>query len=150
MHHNALRLLATVLVVLGLVTLGVAPAAAQEVDLTVEVTYDQATVDPRTGQVTLSGTITCSERAFVTLLVVLRQEAGPTPTAQAFFGVSVVCPGPEGITWSRTVTGGEGRFHPGPVRLIARVIGCVFESRLGCVKFFFEDLDTTIRLAPAT
>jgi hypothetical protein len=73
MHHNALRLLATVLVVLGLVTLGVAPAAAQEVDLTVEVTYDQATVDPRTGQVTLSGTITCSERAFVTLLNVFER-----------------------------------------------------------------------------
>jgi hypothetical protein len=72
MHRNALRLLATMLVMLGLLMLGVAPAVAQE-ELTVEVTFDQATVDPRTGEVTLSGTITCSEPAFVDIFGELRQ-----------------------------------------------------------------------------
>jgi len=96
MHRNALRLLATMLVMLGLLTLGVAPVVAQE-ELTVVVTFDQATVDPQTGEVTLSGTITCSEPAQVEVFGELRQEVGRIFTVRSFFGLGFVeCPGPGG------------------------------------------------------
>jgi hypothetical protein len=150
MHHNALRLFATMLVVLGLLTLGVAPAAAQEA-LTVQVTFDQTTVDPRTGQVTLSGTVTCSEPARVEILGDLRQEVGRIFTVRSFFGTGFVyCPGPEGTTFSRTVTSIEGRFAPGPASLMLFIFGCVLDPLgVGCIKTFEGRLDTTIRLAPA-
>ena len=149
MHRNALRLLATMLVMLGLLTLGVAPAAAQEEDLTVEVTFD-ATIDPRTGQVTLSGTISCSEPAFVDIFGELHQQVGRIFTVSGFFGVRVQCPGPEGITYAVPVTPYQGRLTPGPARLTGSVFGCVFDPDVGCAKSFNRQLDTTIRLAPAT
>jgi hypothetical protein len=150
MHRNALRLLATMLVVLGLLTLGVAPAAAQDEPLTVELTFDQATIDPRTGEVTLSGTVTCSEPASVNVVVYLRQEAGPTLTAEILFQRGEGCPGPEGSTFSWTIEFAAGRFHPGPALVSAFVRACVLEAPIGCVKFFQGGFDMTIRLAPAT
>jgi hypothetical protein len=148
MHRNTLRLLATMLVMLGLLTLGVTPAVAQQ-ELTVDVTIDQATVDPRTGEVTLSGTVTCSEPALVDIFGELRQQVGRIFTVRGFFGVFVECPGPEGTTFSVTVIADQGRFTPGRARLIAFIFGCVPDPELGCVRTFFEELDTTIRLAPA-
>jgi hypothetical protein len=69
---------------------------------------------------------------------------------RGFFGVFVECPGPEGTTFSVTVTVDQGRFTPGRARLIASVFGCVFDPELGCTKTFFEQIDRTIRLAPAS
>jgi hypothetical protein len=148
MHGNALRLLATMLMMLGLLTLGVTPVAAQE-ELTVDVTFDQATVDPRTGEVTLSGTITCSEPAVVDVFGELRQQVGRIFTVRGFFGVFVECPGPEGTTFTVTFTADQGRFAPGAARLIVTVLGCVPDPELGCSKFFFEQFEQTIRLRPA-
>lgn len=51
MPRNVLRVLATMLVMLGLLILGETPAVAQE-EPTLEVTIDQATIDPQTGEVT--------------------------------------------------------------------------------------------------
>jgi hypothetical protein len=149
MHRNVLRLLATMLVMLGLLTLGVAPAVAQE-ELTVEVTFDQTTVDPRTGEVTLSGTITCSEPALVDVFGELRQQVGRIFTVRGFVGVFVECPGPEGTTFTVTVTADQGRFVPGPARLTAVVFGCVLDPvTFECTETFVEELDRAIRLAPA-
>jgi hypothetical protein len=143
MHRNALRLLTTMLVMLGLLTLGVAPAAAQQ-QFTLDVTFDQFTIDPRTGEVTVSGTITCSEPARVFIFAEIRQHG---LTTRGFFSVSVACPGPEGIAFSEPVFT-EDRFHPGRARLIARVHACIpipFE----CLEVFDGRIDTTIRLLPA-
>jgi hypothetical protein len=147
MHRNALRLLATMLVVLGMLTLGVTRVAAQE-DLTVEVTFDP-TIVPRTGQVTLSGTISCSEPAFVDIFGELHQQVGRIFTVTGFFGVRVQCPGPEGITYAVPVTPYQGSLTPGPARLTGSVFGCVFDPHVGCAKSFHRQLDTTIRIAPA-
>jgi hypothetical protein len=147
MHRNALRLLATMLVVLGMLTLGVTRVAAQE-ELTVEVTFDP-TIVPRTGQVTLSGTISCSEPAFVDIFGELHQQVGRIFTVTGFFGVRVQCPGPEGITYAVPVTPYQGSLTPGPARLTGSVFGCVFDPRVGCAKSFHRQLDTTIRIAPA-
>jgi hypothetical protein len=147
MHRNALRLLATMLVVLGMLTLGVTRVAAQE-ELTVEVTFDP-TIVPRTGQVTLSGTISCSEPAFVDIFGELHQQVGRIFTVTGFFGVRVQCPGPEGITYAVPVTPYQGSLTPGPARLTGSVFGCVFDPHVGCAKTFQRQLDTTIRIAPA-
>jgi hypothetical protein len=147
MHRNALRLLATMLVVLGMLTLGVTRVAAQE-ELTVEVTFDP-TIVPRTGQVTLSGTISCSEPAFVDIFGELHQQVGRIFTVTGFFGVRVQCPGPEGITYAVPVTPYQGSLTPGPARLTGSVFGCVFDPHVGCAKSFHRQLDTTIRIAPA-
>jgi hypothetical protein len=147
MHRNALRLLTTMLVMLGLLTLGVIRAVPQE-ELTVDVSIDQATVNPRTGEVTLTGTVTCSERALVDIFGELCQQVGRIFTVRGFFDVFVECPGPEGTTFSVTFASDQGRFTPGQARLIAFIFGCVPDPEPGCVRTSFEQLDTTIRLAP--
>ena len=150
MHRNALRLLITMLVMLGLLTLGVTPAAAQQ-QFTLDVTFDQTTIDPRTREVTVSGTITCSEPARVFIFAEIRQHETRqqigSKTTRGFFSVSVQCPGPEGIAFSEPVFT-EDRFHPGRARMIARVHACIpipFE----CLEVFDGRIDTTIRLLPA-
>jgi hypothetical protein len=149
MHRSTLRLVAITLVTLGLLTLGVASAAAQD-GLTVEVTFDQTTIDPRTGEATLSGTITCSEPASVDVNGALQQVIGRIATARSFFVFSPVeCPGPEGTSFTVTLTADQGRFAPGPARITAEVFGCVFVPEVGCTELFFEELDRTIRLKPA-
>jgi hypothetical protein len=105
MHRNVLRLLATMLVTLGLFTVGVTPAVAQE-ERTVQVTIDQATVDPRTGEVTLTGTAACSGAGsafvFAEIYGQLRQDVEGAFTVWGFFYELVaLCP-PEGAAFSVT------------------------------------------------
>jgi hypothetical protein len=151
MHRNVLRVLATMVIMLGLLTLGVTPTVAQE-EPTVEVTIDQATIDPRTGEVTLTGTATCSglgsQFAFVEIFGDLRQDVGGGVWAP--FYVVTPCP-PEGATFSQTFTAVQGsRLRPGPAHLTAVIIGCVPEPiPPACSVTFSELLDTTIRLTPA-
>ena len=150
MPRNVLRVLATMLIMLGLLTLGVTPAVAQE-EPTVEVTFDQATIDPRTGEVTLTGTVICSgldsQYAFVEIFGDLRQDVGRGVWAP--FYVVTPCP-PEGTTFSQTFTAVAGRLRPGPAHLTAVIIGCIPERIAPvCAVTFSELLDTTIRLTPA-
>jgi hypothetical protein len=150
MCHIAFRLLVTVLMALGLLASNAAPSVAQE-GLVVDVTIDQATVDPRTGDVTLTGTVTCSEPAVVDVFGELRQSVGRVFTVRGFVGVFVECPGPEGTTFSVTVVPDVGEFRPGRARLIAFVFGCAeFDPVTGeCLRPFFEQIETTLRLRPA-
>ena len=154
MPRNVLRLLATMLVVLGLVTLGAAPAIAQQ-EPTVEVTFDQATIDPRTGEVTLTGTVTCSGLdsafAFVEIHGQLVQGVG-RGGVWAPFDVLVAPCTPEGATFSKTFTAVAGRLRPGWADLTAVFFGCVpipFTVPGSCAVTFSGQLDTTIRLTPA-
>jgi hypothetical protein len=75
MHRDAPRLLVTVLLRLGLLTLGAAPALAQD-ELIAHATLEQATVNPRTGEVRLDGTVTCLEWTLVDVWGELRQNLG--------------------------------------------------------------------------
>jgi hypothetical protein len=151
MPRNVLRLLATILVMLGLLTLGVAPAVAQE-ELTVEVTFDQATIDPRTGEVTLTGTVICSEYSefvFVEIYGQLVQGVG-RGGVWAPFDVLVAPCTPEGATFSKTFTAVAGRLRPGPAHLTADIFGCAAIYPVpSCQVRFYERLDTTIQLNPA-
>jgi hypothetical protein len=157
MPRNVLRLLAAMLVMLGLLTLGVTPGVAQE-EPTVELTIDQATVDPRTGEVTLTLTVTCSgfeEFRFAEIYGQLRQRPVDHPVSvwapfrQGGAPVRAPCP-PEGATLSVTFTAVQGMFRPGPAHLTAVIVACVPIYPTGaCGAPFSERLDTTIILTPA-
>jgi hypothetical protein len=157
MPRNVLRVLATMLVMLGLLTLGVTPAVAQQ-EPTVEVTIDQATIDPRTGEVTLTLTVTCSgfeEFRFALISGELRQRPVDHPVSvwapfrQGREPVQAPCP-PEGFTYTVTFSAVQGTFRPGPAHLTVVVAACVpiFPTR-ACGSPVVERLDTTIILTPA-
>jgi hypothetical protein len=144
MHRNTVRLLVTTLVMLGLLTLGLTRAVAQE-----QFTIDQTTVNPQTGEVTLTGTVTCSAPVHLGVYGSLSQQIGPNRTVQGSFSQGVECPGPEGTTVSITITPDEGRFIPGEAELIVRMAGCMYNPELGyCTRVGFHLL-TTVRLTPA-
>jgi hypothetical protein len=151
MPRNVLRLLATILVMLGLLTLGVTPAVAQQP--TVQATIDQATVDPRTGEVTLTGTVTCSAEEFVFVEIygqLLQRPAFPHPHSvfAPFYELVAPCPA-EAATFSVTFTAVQGTLRPGPAHLIAEFIGCVpLYPTSFCESTFSEHLDTTVQLTP--
>jgi hypothetical protein len=154
MPRNVLRLLATVLAMLGLLTLGVTPAVAQQ-EPTVEATIDQATIDPRTGEVTLTGTVTCSgaeERVFAEIFGQLVQRPlypHPQTVWAPFYELVAPCP-PEGATFSVTFTAVQGKLRPGPAHLTAVIVGCVPLFPLSfCESTFSQQLDTTVQLTPA-
>jgi hypothetical protein len=146
MHRNARRLLAIVLIVLGSLALGVAPASAQEEFVTVHVTFDQGTVDPRTGLVTLSGTITCSVEAEVNLVGELRRDIGSEDVFGYFSVNFVYCPGPGGTAFTVTVAAEQGRFVPGPATIVAFVDAAALDPNIGR---FFDRIDAALRLVPA-
>jgi hypothetical protein len=151
MHRNVLRVLATMLVMLGLLTLGVTPAVAQE-ELTVEVTFDQATIDPRTGEVTLTGTVTCSgfeEFVFAEMWGQLVQSVGRGGVWAPFHVLVAPCTS-EGATFSETFTAVQGTLRPGPAHLTAVIIACVpIYPASACETRASDQLDTTIILTPA-
>jgi hypothetical protein len=151
MPRNVLRLLATILAMLGFLTLGVTAAVAQEP--TVQATIDQATIDPRTGEVTLTGTVACSAEEFVFVEIhgqLLQRSVFPNPhTVWApFYALVAPCPA-EGATFSVTFSAVQGTLRPGPAHLIADFIGCIpLYPTSFCESTFSEHLDTTIQLTP--
>jgi hypothetical protein len=147
MHRNIQRLLAIVLIVLGSLTVGVAPASAQEEFVTFHVTVDQATVDPRTGLVTLSGTITCSVEAEINVVGELHRDIGPDDVFGYSSGLNFVyCPGPGGTTFTLTVAAEQGRFVPGPATLVVYVDAFPLDPNIG---YSFDRIDVALRLVPA-
>ena len=72
------------------------------------------TIDPTTGAATISGSISCTKQAFVTLSGQLKQTHGNTPIT-GFFSVFVPC---DGITpWSTTIQTAAALFHGRSVAL---------------------------------
>ena len=72
------------------------------------------TIDPTTGTATISGSISCTKQAFVTLSGQLKQTHGNTPIT-GFFSLFVPC---DGITpWSTTIQTAATLFHGRSVAL---------------------------------
>jgi hypothetical protein len=81
-------------------------------------------VSPRTGQVTVSGTVSCSEDSDIFLSGEVTQRAGRV-TIQGFFFDSVSCAGGEEPTpWSVPFEGQNGRFVGGRASVIVVAEGC--------------------------
>ena len=99
-------------------------------------------VIPSTGEVTVSGTVTCSDDATVELIGDVQQRRGQSTIQQSFF-VSLSCAGGEEPTqWSATFTAENGRFVAGraSVRIDANV--CVNTDCL----FIPDQEPTTVQL----
>jgi hypothetical protein len=143
MQRLVARLLVVLLSMLGLVALTATPSSAQD-ELLLTVSVDQATVDPTTGLVTISGTVTCSEPSIVTIAGTITQQ-----DTTGYFMTRLTCPGPEGATFTAGSLAFDGRFHPGPAHLSLYVAGCVLGPELTCVRQATLQTETTLRLHPA-
>jgi hypothetical protein len=145
MQRLNVRLLVIMLSMFGLVALTAAPSLAQD-ELVLTVSVDQATLNPRTGVVRMTGTVTCSEPAIVSISGTVTQTAGSEFTGYSF--TRLECPGPEGTAFTLTSLASVGRFRLGPAHLHLYVEGCVLVSGV-CAKQAILQTDTTIRLQPA-
>ena len=144
MRRLIVRLLVIMLSIFELVTLTAAPSAAQD-ELVLTVSVDQATLNPTTGVVTITGTVTCSEPAIVSISGTVTQTAGSEFTGYSF--TRLECPGPEGTTFTLTSLASDGQFRPRRAHLHLYVEGCVLVSGV-CAKQAILQTDTTIRLQP--
>jgi hypothetical protein len=142
MQRLNVRLLVIMLSMFGLVALTATPSLAQD-ELVLTVSVDQATLNPRTGVVTITGTVTCSEPAIVSISGTVTQTAGSEFTGYSF--TRLECPGPEGTTFMLTSLASVGRFRLGPAHLHLYVEGCVLVSGV-CAKQAILQTDTTVRL----
>ncbi|MDQ3974117.1 MAG: hypothetical protein M3276_07260 [Actinomycetota bacterium] len=124
--------------------LAAVPATAQ--DLTVELSIDPVgTVDPRTGDVTITGTITCSPAAdFAGVDGEVRQRVGRQFISGFFFTFSEPCVGETPFVGE--VQRPSGVFKPGTATVDAFAFGCIEgEDEFVCD----DDFETaTIRLRP--
>lgn len=107
---------------------------------TVDVTVDPvASFDPRTGAVTVTGTVTCSGDAVDTFVEVqLRQQVGRF-VISGFGGASFVCDGTT-QSWSAEVAGDNGLFKGGRAAAVTVAFAC---GEFSCGDDFEE---TTVRL----
>ncbi len=131
----------------GLLALGMllgttaAPVAAQETEMFSGFTITSATVDPRTGEIVVSGTVTCARTGLFFVGVSMRQQAGRVPIYGGAWA-EVQC-NEVGQVVAFTATGGsDGKFTPGRVDLFVEAYGeC---SEFHCEFQFLGDM--TIRL----
>jgi hypothetical protein len=98
-------------------------ALAAEPPLQVSLTLDElGTVDTRTGEAIITGTVTCTEEAVGAMGVFVSQTGGRF-TAEGGNFAEIAC-GPEPTAWSVTVAGDTAKFQAGE----ADVFGDVFVS----------------------
>ena len=75
------------------------------------ITVTSITLDKKTGQVVVSGTVTCTEPLSVSVQGSVRQDVGRFNTVQGFGGTEVLCDGE--TPFGFTVSPFEGRFGGG-------------------------------------
>lgn len=125
LYHQ--RLFQGVVLLVGLLVLSIALAAAPTIaqePFTLDVTITDTTVNNQTGQVTISGIVTCTEPASYSLSLNATQYVGRTNAITGGTYQSGTCAGPQGSTFTAVLYGREGRFGPGQVRIEAYVSGC--------------------------
>jgi hypothetical protein len=136
------RLLVIMLSAFTLVALTAAPSSAQD-ELVLTASVYQVSWNPRTRVVGITGTVTCSEPAIVSIAGTVTQASG---SDESF--TRLECTGPEGTTFMLSFLALEGRFRPGPAHLHLYLEGCVLVSSV-CEKQATLETDTNIRLQPA-
>lgn len=100
-------------------------AHAQE-GVSVSVTQESATVDPQTGQVTVSGTVTCTGATEAQVSVNVTQPIGREGAIQGGNYASVPC-NPAGEPYTISLFGYDGRFGPGRAVVSVDAFACGFE-----------------------
>jgi len=119
-------LLSTVLSIGSFPLLPIQIAQAQEA-FQLDVTQESATVDPQTGQVTISGTVTCSEPADAQVYVTVTQPIGRDKGVAGSNYALVRCD-QDGEPYTVSLFAYEGRFGPGRAVVIVDSYACSYYS----------------------
>lgn len=119
----------------GTLQITVSEAALPEADVTV----DRATVVPRTGVVTVSGSFTCSGADAGVLDLTVTQSVGRFSITGFASQELAPCDG-EPHTWSAEVTGSNGEFKGGRVTVDAFFFAC------GALDCAFDEESVTLKL----
>jgi hypothetical protein len=116
-------------------------AHAQE-SLQVDMTIESATVNPRTGEVIFSGTVTCSEPATAFVNISVNQPVGRLTSIQGFANTSLPCD-EDGETYTTSAFASSGSFKPGNAVLQGILTAC---DPFGCSQVITPP--QAIRLMP--
>lgn len=121
------RLFQGVVLLMGLLVLSIALAAAPtlaQTPFTLDLTITGTTVDSQTGQVTITGTVTCTEPSSYNVSIRATQYVGRTTAISGSNYTSGTCAGPQGSTFTTVLYGTNGRFGPGQAQIDAYASGC--------------------------
>jgi hypothetical protein len=91
--------------------------------IAIDVTQESATVNTQTGEVTISGTVTCSGAADAYINVSLMQPIGREKGVEGFSYGLVQC-GPDGEPYTLSLFAYRGRFGPGRAVLTLNASAC--------------------------
>jgi probable HAF family extracellular repeat protein len=80
-------------------------------------------VDPRTGIVTIGGTVACNRGSYVFVSGQLTEAVAHRAVLYGSFFIAVFCESPT-TTWSTTVSSSNGRFGPGPAEATVSAFAC--------------------------
>ena len=152
-RSGSLWLLALALAVQALVVLS-APAvsAADPIPLGLGIGADQPTLDRKTGQVTITGFLNCSEAVQVVVTGEIIQQQSPAGRTSAGRGSTTVqcvanTSGDELTPYSLTIVGEKHRFRPGTARMSVYATACVpAEDGQGCAKYGEASFSTVVEL----
>jgi hypothetical protein len=138
------QFLSSLLILLLLLSGAIAtPARAQAQEITVDLVITSTTVDPHTGDVTVTGSVTCSEAATGFVTVELTQRVGRGS------GATEVNCGPTRTSFTFTVEPNEGEFRPGRATMRAYADVYVCDLTTGCRSGSDSIIDKIIRLRSA-
>ncbi len=143
------QFLSSLLILLLLLSGAIAtPARAQAQEITVDLVITSTTVDPHTGDVTVTGSVTCSEAATGFVTVELTQQVGRLSTVRGSGATEVNC-GPTRTSFTFTVEPNEGEFRPGRATMRAYADVYVCDLTTGCRSGSDSIIDKIIRLRSA-
>jgi len=89
----------------------------------VDLTIESATVNPRTGEVIISGTVTCSEPATAFVNISVTQPVGRLKSVQGFANTSLPCD-EDGESYTTSAFASSGTFKPGNAVLQGLLTAC--------------------------
>jgi hypothetical protein len=115
------------------------PPPPPPIDLTVSIN-PTGTVNSRTGEVTLSGTLECSQDAEIIIVADLSQRAGRVIISGSMVESISCTAGGDPIEWTGTLSGNNGRFVAG--RADVHVAACDQQSGVGDD----DQVSTTVQL----
>ncbi|MDQ3880408.1 MAG: hypothetical protein M3295_04980 [Chloroflexota bacterium] len=117
------RLLALIIATTLLLFASVVPVAARAQTVDMEIVLTAVTVEPSTGILTVSGTVTCEEPiGGASGWIDVYQRTGHGELVYGFVLFFGECAGTEEFTFS--ITPESGRFQPGRVRVVAHIEAC--------------------------
>lgn len=101
--------------------------------LTLEISANQTGTVDRSGNVTVSGTVSCSRDVPVYMSGTVKQLFAGRVTISGSFSIQVNCVAPQS-TWSAVVVGDNGKFAAGSAMLTVNAYGCELSCHAASVS----------------